>query len=64
MDRSRRAVKEMAQDTSGASTRGRAAGLVTLVLPESAGSYRLIVTVQDDAAGTTATTERVLTLAT
>jgi hypothetical protein len=31
---------------------------VTLRLPEAPGNYRLIVTVQDDVAGTSATSER------
>jgi len=41
---------------------GYAADVVTLRLPEGTGSYRLLVTVQDDVAGTSATTERGLTL--
>jgi hypothetical protein len=39
-----------------------AADVVTLRLPEAPGNYRLIVTVQDDVAGTSATSERGLTL--
>jgi hypothetical protein len=41
---------------------GYAADVVTLRLPDATGSYRLLVTVQDDVAGTSATTERGLTL--
>jgi hypothetical protein len=41
---------------------GYAADVVTLRLPEGTGSYRLLVTVQDDVAGTSATSERGLTL--
>jgi hypothetical protein len=39
-----------------------AADVVTLRLPEATGNYRLLVTVQDDVAGTSATSERRLTL--
>jgi hypothetical protein len=41
---------------------GYAADVVTLRLPDATGSYRLLVTVQDDVAGTKATSERGLTL--
>ena len=39
-----------------------AADVVTLRLPKATGSYRLVVTVHDDVAGTSATAERGLTL--
>ncbi len=41
---------------------GYAADVVTLRLPDATGNYRLLVTVQDDVAGTSATSERGLTL--
>ncbi len=41
---------------------GYAADVMTLRLPKGTGSYRLVVTVQDDVAGTSATSERGLTL--
>jgi hypothetical protein len=41
---------------------GYAADVVTLRLPDATGSYRLVVTVHDDVAGTSATAERGLTL--
>jgi hypothetical protein len=41
---------------------GYVADVVTLRLPKGAGSYRLVVTVHDDLAGTTATSERVITI--
>ena len=43
-------------------TGGYAADVVTLRLPDATGNYRLLVTVQDDVAGTSATSERGLTL--
>jgi len=41
---------------------GYAAEVVTLRLPSAAGSYRLVVTMHDDVAGTTATRERGVTI--
>jgi hypothetical protein len=44
------------------SVAGYVADVVTLLLPKATGSYRLVVTVHDDVAGTTAMSERGLTL--